>query len=412
MTATGFKSRRTKILVALIGLSFLALIFMTLYAEGKIPPNPGNNSYSRSSLGHELLCETLRELDFTVRVNRDSPVKKDYSKDLFVFAEPIASNLPDEQELKKILRNAGAVLLILPKRSGFAKRDDPNKVKRTTMSSDASMVLKAFVPEAAYLVAPTNHSGESGDLAGERTWIRNTQMSEIEVDRCAFVGGDDLEGLISTDMGSFLASLKDSTKKLYIASDPDIFATHGMVRGNNTEIAVQIFRDLLPPGGDIIFDEVSHGFQTNDSFWQLMFRYPLNLLTLHLILLCAILFWVLSGRLGQEKELPAALERGKRPLLDNVVGLMSYYNHHVYFGAKYLSNTIKRTAAKMQIKGTQEEVEERLGVISSEKEIYWDPDKWRRDLASAKKKPKKKIQTVTAVSKAVHQWQKEMNDGS
>ncbi|MFT7620580.1 MAG: hypothetical protein ACI97A_004237 [Planctomycetota bacterium] len=403
MSQSGFNPRSTQILVSTLGGAFVVTLLAYLFLSESVNESPLTNSFSKSSIGHELFVETLKELGYDVRINRRSRPGKDIDGQLVIFAEPDFNRLPEKEELQALIARAGAVLLVLPKRSGVKDPRSEQLLLRVEEASNRKNTFLAFMPGGSVITV--------GDSA-EPDWQENSLGIEPTIANVNLAVNEDLHPLIATKNGTLFGRDLFYHENLFVLSDPDIIATHGFIQGQNAELAIQIIHDILPEGGAIVFDEASHGFAVSGSFWQEMFRYPLSLLTAHLIFVILILLWVTSRRLGKTITSPPAFPPGKQFLLENVVGLMSYYRHDGFMADRYMRNLMRSTARKLRIKGSVDEIEKRLETISQAREIEYDPVGWRRALKAAGRSPAKRQKSILRTVKQAHRWKKEMLDES
>ncbi len=405
MKPPGFKVRGITAAILVLGASFVFALLMLLFSDGEGEPNPNTNGYSKSSIGHELLINMLDELGYQVRINRLTDPGSTIAGDLVIYAEPNVGFLPDGEELASVLETAGAVLLVLPKRLGVVDPDDPQKILRSSTSVNAQEVLSRFLMNAE--VMPPDESDLEPISLTQNSFEKVPQVASLQLMDAPF-----LDVLMRTERGVFLGRDGEESGNLFVLSDPDIIATHGLMHGDNAELVVAIIDHILPEGGAIVFDESAHGFAVSKSFWQELFRFPLSLATLHGFLVFLILMWITLGRMGQKRVLPPTIPPGKRFLLENVSNLLTFYGHRGFLGHKYLDNSLRRTANKLRISGSKQEIEARLEVMAEQRNLGWEVERWRSELGANKGITARSAQSVLRVAREVHQWNREMLNGS
>ncbi len=405
MTPSVFKAHGTTAAILVLGASFVFALLMLLFSENEVEPNPNTNGYSKSSIGHELLINMLEELGYQVRINRLTDPGSTIAGDLVVYAEPHADFLPDGDELANVLETAGAVLLVLPKRLGVIDPDDPQKILRSSTNVNAQEVLSKFLMNAE--VWPPDGSELKPISLTQNSFGKVPQVAALQLMDAPF-----LDVLMRTDQGVFLGRDGEASGNLFVLSDPDIIATHGLMHGDNAELVVTIIDHILPEGGAIVFDESAHGFAVSKSFWQELFRFPLSLATLHGFLVFLILMWITLGRMGQKRVLPPAIPPGKKFLLENVSNLLTFYGHRGFLGHKYLNNSLRRTANKLRISGSQEEIEVRMEAMAQRRNLAWEVERWRSELDANKGSTSRGARSVLDVAREIHRWNREMLNGS
>lgn len=405
MKRSRLEGRGTKVVVLAIGASFVFALLLMLFSDGKVEPNPNTNGYSRSSIGHELLINTLDELGYSVRINRLTDPGTSIQGDLLIYAEPQERFLPEEEEIGGILRQAGAVLLVLPKRTGVVDPENPQRILRSSTDSYADEVLSRFLPHSEVTFPDES---ELGPIAlTENRYQKTPQVASLQLMDAPF-----LDVMMATESGVYLGRDIEGHGNLYVLSDPDIMATHGFMHADNAELVVSIIHDILPEGGEIVFDESAHGFAVSKSFWQELFRFPLSLATLHGFLVFLILMWLTLGRIGRKRLLPPTIHPGKKFLLDNVSNLLTFYGHRGFLGHKYLNNSLRRTAHKLRVSGSSQEIEARLEVMAKHRNLGWHVEQWRSELDANKRNTSRRAKSVLDVVREIHRWNREMLNGS
>lgn len=311
-----------------------------------VTPGSGNhahsiqaNVFSRSAVGHHGLFKLLQRLDEPVIRQRSRfPV----SAGLLVFAEP--DNTGDLIELDRVadaMDTADETLLILPKRRGLPSLIDGNWISKSELVpfADIHHMLESM---------PMRGLPEIRRVDEVRTWqMFDGQPTPVIAGPVQLFAHDDLiEPLIECRDGVLLGYLNDRYGA-YVMSDPDVFANHGLLRGNNAELAVAILRKLRGDG-TIAFDETLHGFAREPSVFHLAREFPAVLVTVQLLLLLALVALAARGRFGAIVPPPTPIGSGKAYLIDNVAALQRRAGHHENSLRRYAQMCVRKAARRLR----------------------------------------------------------------
>lgn len=304
----------------------------------------GSDSYSVSALGHHLLEQLLRATGRPVSVhNTPNTVAK--QQHLLVLAEPDDSDI---DKLRTIVRNADQVLVVLPKRIGT----------RDTMAEhwigDASLCKLKVVENVLEEISTASVSRP--DEPPER-WQFSGLMPELptpEIQDLQLLQGYGFRPLIRCRQGTLLAELSGDDQTIYVLSDPDLIANHGIGDGNNATFALEML-DALRNRRSIVLDETIHGFEKSLSLWEELGRFPLVLLLVHVFLLIAIVGWFAASHFGPILARPRQLANDKQFLIENTASLMMRSNHTNLAIRRYFRDRTRFTAQRLGLSGNSDE---------------------------------------------------------
>jgi hypothetical protein len=202
------------------------------------------SSYSVSSLGLNLLYEVLERQELAVkRVASNHPIPLT-NRQLIVLSSPVLSTAFN-QDLSKV----NNLLVILPKYAYVLDEAKPQWIRRgvkTAFTHLAEVFKRLNLPiEGEVALAPEvtawnpNFKGQSPTIQGLTQLIKSPDITPI----------------IGSSSGLLLGVVTVGPRKVYFLADPDLLNNHGLIKGQNLDLAQSIFADLLPPSGEIIFDE-------------------------------------------------------------------------------------------------------------------------------------------------------------
>jgi hypothetical protein len=321
--------------------SFLLLVFRN---EDVGEVSVANDSYSVSALGHHLLYELLRATGRPVTQNR-MPNGSRAPRSLLVLAEPDRSDLGKFQSLVSCGR---PTLVVLPKRTG--DRDPATEHWIASEKLRPESYPQALLGEIS--TATVDRFGTAPD-----TWQFAGAIPELpapQIDDLQLLTGSGFRPLIRCRQGTLLAELSRTVDTVYVLSDPDVLANHGIDDGNNAEFVLGML-DALREGRGIILDETLHGFEIAPSVWAELGRFPLVLLLAHMFLLLAIVGWLAVSRFGPIVVPPRPLTNDKQFLLDNTASLLMRANHSNVAVRRYFRDRTRLTAQRLGLKGDNDE---------------------------------------------------------
>lgn len=305
-------SRRGVWSLAIAGGGSLLLAFALLLAGSSGGPTARADGYSRSAIGHLGLVQLLKQLERPLLQNRqlqlDPPLRR---TGVVVVAEPDLDLADDGRRLDTLLQSMPVGLLVLPKRSGEVVDDQrPDWLWRAPLLPlpQVQRVLDEAFGEGARVTR--------SEVVGR--WRSQLALPEPEFEgEVQLLHGRQLQPVIDCRDGVLVGRVGD----LWLLSDPDLLANHGLGRGDNAALVVGLL-DHLRQDGAIVLDETLHGHRQHASVWELLGRFPLVLLPLHLLLLLGLGLWAGIGRFGAPLPAPRALAAGKAFLIDNIAALL------------------------------------------------------------------------------------------
>jgi len=191
--------------------------------------------------------------------------------------------------------------------------------------------------------------------------------------------GADWHPVVECDAGTLIAMHHPSSTVL--VADPDLFANHGLPRGDHAEILLDLVEEELGAEA-VIFDEAVHGFRRRLSLLAELARPPLVIATLHGAFVLGLVLWAGMGRFGKPQPLKPALETGKQALIENTAQLLVHGGHTVDSLARYYRDTLRAVAAHHQISAdlTEGQLVERLQAIAAAKGIEKTLHRWRTEM--------------------------------
>ena len=326
-----FSTRTLTIIVVVAFVSLAAAVVLTVMGEdlNDSAPSAGADSYSVSAIGHRGLVEILEKLDIPVLKSRgDSSAKA--KNGLLLVLEPTVSDDAAKVRLRDLAKAAPRVLVVLPKWYGSAAVGD-KWIDDVAMlpASDIDDVLKAldftYTPGVSRLGKGTDFRG--WEIVKSPTIRHDPQLVDV---------GANYTPLVADGLGYALLFKADD---VYVLSDPDVMNNHGLRLPENALFTINLI-DKLRNGGPVIIDEVIHGYAQQPSLLRTLFRFPLVLATMQ-VLICALLaIWAAMVRFGPRKAAAPPIAPGKDFLIQNTASLLHYGGHHADALRRYLLQSI------------------------------------------------------------------------
>jgi hypothetical protein len=206
--------------------------------------------------------------------------------------------------------------------------------------------------------------------------------------------------------GILLGKVTVGSAEIWVLSDPDLIANHGLGKGDNAAIAIDLMRHAMPSGGVAIFDEVIHGFAQEANLLQGLLHLPLLVASIAAACTFIALLLAASIRFGSPRQLDPVLAAGKLTLIGNAAALLAVKERRTALSERYLRVVFAELAQRLGAARTLDEASliawldqqaARLGVSRSASDL----------LAGATGKR----QSTGALMRQLQSWTREMTHG-
>lgn len=311
-------------LVVLLAALAVFLFSLSLILSARAGPafrsdfKAGPGVYSISSLGYAALYDLLRNLGWRVR-GGDAP---DDLRDggALVLAEP--GETRSRRTAEKFRRLPDRTLVVLPKWKAVG---DPRRSKwimgiESLPLSDVASVLAKVDPGAKVNRAAWPSRWEHDEWGFAPAGSGMVQL----------VASDAMKPLVGTASGMLVGELRLSGKMVWVLSDPDVMANHGIGSGDNAALMLALFTRIAggADGAPILFDEGVHGYKLHRSSPQrLLFEFPYVVVTVLGFLSALLLALAGASRFGRPERAAVGLGFGKESLIDSTARLMEHAGH-------------------------------------------------------------------------------------
>lgn len=409
----------------------------------------GNDTFSRSLVGHRALSQLLDRSGLVVVISRNAeqtranlsfpllllepqPALELSLSDLFDDSkgqrfQPIR-DLDEAERIAKLIKNARSadaeVIVALPKWLAHQSALHPGWIDREHLNAETRVealladLLKAaaarddldveFQGEAT--TAPElqiNRTAEPTGLTAEALGHHAPRI-DLGAEAQLLAPHDQLEALVACDQGVLIGRLSSG---ITLISDPDLFNNRGLSKGDHASLILRLLDDHLGAHG-VVIDETLHGFTTGESLLGRAMRFPLGLISIHTLLAMILSAWALASRFGKALAPPPTLPPGKQLLMDNTSRLLLAGGDHAEALRRYLHVTCARLARRFALTGTEKagrrssgfEVERdlvpQLQALSTSRGVTIDLDA----LVRASREPQLKPAQALRLAQRIYAW--------
>lgn len=376
------------IIASLIGL--VAWFFLGHYAEVK--KSVGNDTFSKSALGHRVFVEFLKREGYDVRIVRIDPMAIATSVDLIILAEPYLNSRQPLQALDahETQWNANRLLVVAPKRWGAPQlpTDEHIHLHGLESVSDVEFALNVFLPQSM------------------RVHRQATDCDGIVLPELQTLSHARTETLIGCDTGALLMRFNNT----FFLSDPDLIANHRLDEMSAHEELRRVLSHIVQPGARIAIDETFHGHERRPSLGELLTRPPLLGLTLQLLFTFLILGWAALGRFGPPVSVPASIPPGKQTLLQNTSELLNFAGYQGNLLERYLRFQLEDLGARFHAPSHDlDEIVQHLAKILEARKIDIDIFKIAAETRTlAFTRQRRSTAQALRLAKTIHRLRKEL----
>jgi hypothetical protein len=314
MTMANVPVSRMGVWIAVVILLAVGTLALAIFGGGSSTETVAPSAFSRSAIGYAGIADVMHRLGARVIKSRRDSTAQLGSAGVLIIAEPASSTSALQMN---ILMNAHTVLLVLPKWTGppspthqgwiGAAAELPEGIARSAAHTDDATVVR--VPRVAY-------------------WTHNEigRVPAISEGGVQLIKSSRLRPIVGSDSGMLVGELRTGARKLWLLADPD-----------NAVFSVALINALRGADGNVVFDEVVHGFEEKASSpLRLLFEFPFVLATVQGVLALALLLWATMRRFGAPVPAPAALSSGKRSLIEATANLLGFARHRPIVVQRYV----------------------------------------------------------------------------
>lgn len=397
-------SNKTLFWLIMVGLLATMGVAITSVFEGdgRYETSMGANSFSKSAIGHAALVEILKQDGWTIVQSQHNTAEKLGDGSALLIMEPRAGTVTSTR-LEELLDYVPA-LLVLPKRSGVPHSYKQGWIgQQSVMGANIPTQVLGYVAAEAELVRPdkTPEDWQSPIFAQQTPDISNIQLMK----------SDKIEPVIWTEEGTLLGKIeRENGVPLWVLSDPDILATHGLNRGWNADFSVGIIQTLAPDADTLVIDEVIHGFTVDPSLAKAMFRKPFLFATVAFLLALTVFLLALTRRFGAPYRHRIESRDSKAVFVENSARILAQANKEQEALLRLFEDTALTVARQLNVPHDLERqrLETWLDERAHSKGIVPDYSTLKRRLQRIREDDDTRQHRLLIISNQFYTWKREM----
>jgi len=414
VSGPAFQGRTAAILAVICTISLVGLGLLAVFGPEFAPTRSGEaDVFSASAVGHGALYDLLEELDIPTVVHRNPKRPPLDGSGVVLVLEPhlhLSAGKYGRPGLAELVSDNPAVLLALPK-------------WQVLVDDQRNPHVKAFAPmPTKHVLGPLEALGVSAELVRvqvdpEVELTPNTygEAPHYEERYRQYIASEAIEPLIGDREHMLLGVLEYEGVPVYVLSDPDLIANHGLHHPPNAKLAVT-WIDALRDGGPVAFDETLHGFPPRDeSLLRELFRFPLVLLLLHALFAVALVLWAGLRGFGDAPPPPPQVEPGSEFLIRHTAYLLRFGGHRDMALRRYTVDVGRDVALRFRLPTDLRgpELDERLDALGASRgtKEAWSQLK-QRALDAAQRGRARSDGGRLRVAHDLYMWKREILDGT
>lgn len=309
-------SSRTLFWLLLLGLlSTLGIAITSVFqGDGQYEMSPGNNSFSKSAVGHAAFAELITRKGRSVDQSQNNTAQKLNNPDAVLLLIEPRYDSATEKRVSDLLDYA-PTLLVLPKRQGFAGGRAGWIGAQTLLDERVPEAVAGFLSVGIDVVRPTD---KLNNWRSDFTGLGNPDIDQIQL-----LTSNIVTPIVSADEGILFGKLDLAAgEPVWILSDPDLLATHGLARGWNAELAVAVMETVAGNRTTAVVDEIIHGFTVDPSLVRAMFKVPFVYATVPALVALLIFMLALTRRFGAPFHVQVSVRDSKAVFINNAARLL------------------------------------------------------------------------------------------
>lgn len=392
-------------LAAVSVLSFLAFLLLSGYAgEARLRDSPQPSAYSVSALGHKGLVESLKAAGWRVVVSRGGSADKAAEAGALLLLEPLLGSDRVRERVRQMLSDPALsetpILLVLPKRSG---EPDPNKPSHL---ADTDLIPVADLAQMADMLALDAEAFEPMRPKDPEPLRSDELPTDVKLIQAQLVRAEAFRTWVGAEAGWLLGR----RGPLWVLSDPDLLANHGIGEAGNARFVAALLTLVTDGEASLVIDESIHSPAPSKNLIRLLMEPPLLYVTLTVLAAAIALVWMAAGRFGTPDPDPPAIARGHDALIETMVRLVAAGERDAVVISRYLTGQLHEVAARLHAPAELDEAGLTRWVdrVAAARGLDQRYGQLRADLADAIRKTERRKQAMMAVAIAADRWKREM----
>jgi hypothetical protein len=325
--------------IAAVAAAFALSIYLLAFGGGNSQRKTiGPSAYSRSAIGYAGLAELIGRAGIKVVKVRNGGIDTSAAGKLLVVGDPRAAS---EEQGRYAFGNADRVLVIMPKWYGYPSSSHSGWI------SDADRLPAGLGDQ---VIRKAGATGRTARVERPENWTTNMLGLAPELSSQVQVIEDtNLRPVLAAGGRVVVGERVDRNQRIWIVSDPDMLANHGLFSGRNAEFAIRLINALRPARGEVMFNELVAGDGAPSvNALTLMLQFPFVIVTIQLLAASAFLLWAAMPRFGLPLPAPDMLAAGKQRLIQNAAILLSHSRHPEIIIVSYVRSSIRGVARELR----------------------------------------------------------------
>lgn len=362
----------------------------------------GASAFSRSAIGYAGIAHVMQRLGARVVKSRNDSVAQLGPAGVLVVAEPPPGVAAPQMSR---LMNAHTVLLVLPKWTGKESGSHRGWI------ASADLVPPFFARAVAQI-----GNVEVVRVPRVTSWSRNEigRVPVISQGGVQLIKSSRLRPVIGNDSGMLVGELRSGARRLWILADPDPMQNHGLADPDNAVFAVALINALRGTDGNVVFDEVIHGFEDKGGTpVRLLFEFPFVLATVQGAIAVALLLWATMRRFGAPVSPPVELPSGKLSLIEATANLLDFARHRPIIIQRYVHAIVQDVARQLHAPAGLPEsaLVEWLGRTARARDAQIDGGAVVRKVDQLVAGGRSAMAPLAALARDIFRWKREVADG-
>lgn len=400
---TPFSNKALFWLILLGLLSTLGMAIASVFqGDGQYETSTGTDSFSKSAIGHAAFTELLAQDGWSVVKSQHDTLGKLGEGAVLLIMEPPRGSFA-EQRIDDLTGYA-PTLLVLPKRRGF-----PDQFRAGWISQQ--LLYGVSVPERVL-----SHLLEDGEVirpeTRQSTWVSPVFQDQMpDISDLQLFTSQAAEPVIATEEGMLLGRIEpEGGYPLWILSDPDLLATHGLNRGWNADFAVAIASLVADGRTTAVVDEVIHGFAVEPSLVRAMFEAPFIYATVAFLVALTVFLLAFTRRFGAPYRDRAAPQDSKAVFLENAAHILHMAEKEHEALVRLLDDTALQVAGELNVPADLEKhrLVAWLDQKAQQRGISPDYSTLRRRLQRMREDDDTRRRRLLIISNQIQTWKREM----
>jgi hypothetical protein len=317
-------------ILLILGL-FLALVLFIAFGPSRTPPPPEAAPTTRSSApeGAQVLYEWVGRMGYSPRRLEYRDFELDSNTDAFVILSPPEPITETEARITLDWVSQGGTLILA---------DQTNAI----LGNNNALLGELDVDIVVYTGTTTIDRAGPAQPALDRPPVGE---ADVRAGRILFPRRDDYTVLLGARDAPLLTGIRHGSGYIYLSATSYPFTNSGLDDSENARMVINLLR-RVPAGGEVLFDEIHHGYRNRPSTTTTIFGSPWGWGGFYAALTIG-LYLILSGRrFGRPIPLQEEIvRRSSAEYVESMADLLQRGAKHSYVLNHY-RQTLKRRIAR------------------------------------------------------------------